>query len=648
MEDNSSQQELIMSDLDEETVRNGVETCVTNQLHDSSIRSSQHALRNICFIVTATLFMFGIGFLIGVIAHTKRDERNAPSYTESTSSEDMVQMETIMDWSNVTSLFKNKLTISSIDKSLNEFSSVSHQAGSPGDEELSRKIWKKFLDFGMKPWNDEHFVRIPTRPAKGTNTVVFHNTTFSETGFLAYSPTGKVQVANAAHVNASAVLIYPDPADYSIGEETNLFGHVHLGSGDPFTPGFPSSNHTQFSSVKSLGLPSIPAQTIRAATAAAIIRKLGGPDLPPEWAGGGLRDVTYKLGCGDDNISVEVENFLSAMKISNVFGVIKGFIDPDRYVVIGGQRDAWGPGFAKSTIGTSLLIELARVISSMIHEDGFEPRRSMVFASWSAGEYGAVGATEWLEGYLSSLNMKAVSYISLDKVVTGSFFKASASPLMYDLIASTLKENKQYLFFGTMLDTRKNLEAETPTEFLVLAKAAGEIAGVMALRLVHDHLLKLNVEKYKNILRIHISKINKEVMRLQKSSHLTEHVQVQWLISAMGSYSRASTRLITITENSDLDDLAQCRIINDQIIGVERNLLSPYVSPQDAPFRHILLGSGSHTLGALVTDLDSMQNGSASADAVLLNNQIAMASWIIRSCANALAGNVWDVESDLD
>lgn len=27
-------------------------------------------------------------------------------------------------------------------------------------------------------------------------------------------------------MNASAVLIYPDPSDYSIGEETDLYGHV--------------------------------------------------------------------------------------------------------------------------------------------------------------------------------------------------------------------------------------------------------------------------------------------------------------------------------------------------------------------------------------------------------------------------------------
>lgn len=38
----------------------------------------------------------------------------------------------------------------------------------------------------------------------------------------------------------------------------------------------------------------------------------------------------------------------------------------DRYLVIGAQRDAWGPGFASATVGTSVLLELARSISEMV------------------------------------------------------------------------------------------------------------------------------------------------------------------------------------------------------------------------------------------------------------------------------------------
>lgn len=38
----------------------------------------------------------------------------------------------------------------------------------------------------------------------------------------------------------------------------------------------------------------------------------------------------------------------------------------DHYVVIGAQRDAWGPGAAKSAVGTAILLELVRTFSSMV------------------------------------------------------------------------------------------------------------------------------------------------------------------------------------------------------------------------------------------------------------------------------------------
>lgn len=45
--------------------------------------------------------------------------------------------------------------------------------------------------------------------------------------FLLHSGPGlTTQVANAAKLNASAVLIYPDPEDYSLEDSAELFGHV--------------------------------------------------------------------------------------------------------------------------------------------------------------------------------------------------------------------------------------------------------------------------------------------------------------------------------------------------------------------------------------------------------------------------------------
>uniref|UniRef100_A0A3B1J8B5 Transferrin receptor protein 1 n=1 Tax=Astyanax mexicanus TaxID=7994 RepID=A0A3B1J8B5_ASTMX len=744
MEGDNSQVEMkLSSDMDEEVGGNGVGEHMNHHPRPAyTSKPNQRSPRSICFMGIGILLLFIIGYLVGYLSH-RRTDRAAPSCAEALSSDDSdgsapIQTVPSLGWKDITALFKDKLSTANIESSLSEFSIADHQAGSAGDEALANKLMRKFRDYNMNPWTDEHFVRVQDPPSSGSNKITFRDQSFSESGFLSYSGTGSVQgtllyayygqmddlrrlqdltidfngkvllvragkisfaekVANAAAVNASAVLIYPDPADYSIGEGTDLYGHVHLGCGDPYTPGFPSFNNTQFPPAQSSGLPTIPAQTIRPSTAAAIMGMMEGRDPPRGWGNGGLQK--YKLGGDDDLVTVEVNNVLTEKKIHNVFGVIKGLVDADRYVVIGAQRDAWGPGYAKSTVGTSLLVEIARSISEMISKNGFKPRRSIVFASWSAGEYGAVGATEWLEGYLSSLNMKAFSYISLDGVVTGPTFKASASPLMYDVIQSTLKEvsspsdssrtlysqvagsnwesavmepmtlsdtaypfqaftgipsvsirftsEKEYPFFGTMLDTKQNLDIKVSYSLSALVKTAGEIAGQMALRLVHDHLIRLNVEKYTSILRSNVALINREVIGLQASGRVPKTLKMQWLMSALGSYSRASRKLTSNIQNSDLGDFEQCRIINNQIMGVERDLLSPYVSPQVSPFRHILLGSGSHTLGGLRAHLTAIKEGSASADLDLLKNQFALTTWTIQSCANALAGSVWEIDNEI-
>jgi len=140
-------------------------------------------------------------------------------------------------------------------------------------------------------------------------------------------------------------------------------------------------------------LPSIPVQTISRAAAEKLFENMEG-DCPFAWE----IDSSCRLETSQNrNVKLTVNNVLKEIRIFNVFGVIKGFEEPDRYVVIGAQRDAWGPGAAKSSVGTALLLELARIFSDMVLKDGFRPSRSIVFASWSAGDFGAVGATEWLE-----------------------------------------------------------------------------------------------------------------------------------------------------------------------------------------------------------------------------------------------------------
>lgn len=52
-------------------------------------------------------------------------------------------------------------------------------------------------------------------------------------------------------------------------------------------------------------------------------RKLGGPNKPVGWKGPTLGDE-------NDIISLEVNNVLTEKKIYNLFGVIKGYVEPGR------------------------------------------------------------------------------------------------------------------------------------------------------------------------------------------------------------------------------------------------------------------------------------------------------------------------------
>lgn len=520
------------------------------------------------------------------------------------------------------------------------------------------------------------------------------------------------KVAIAQDLGAQGVLIYPDPADFSrdphkpgLSSHQAVYGHVHLGTGDPYTPGFPSFNQTQFPPVESSGLPSIPAQPISAATADRLLRRLTGPVAPLEWKGH-LSGSPYRLGPGPA-LRLVVNNRRVSTPISNIFACIEGFAEPDHYVVIGAQRDAWGPGAAKSAVGTAILLELVRTFSSMV-SNGFRPRRSLLFISWDGGDFGSVGSTEWLEGYLSVLHLKAVVYVSLDNSVLGDGkFHAKTSPLLVSLIENILKQvdspnhsgqtlyeqlalthpswdaeviqplpmdssaysftafagvpavefsfvedDRVYPFLHTKEDTYENLHRMLRGRLPAVVQAVAQLAGQLLIRLSHDHLLPLDFGRYGDVVLRHIGNLN-EFSGDLKARGLT----LQWVYSARGDYIRAAEKLRKEIYSSEQNDERLMRMYNVRIMRVEFYFLSQYVSPADSPFRHIFLGQGDHTLGALVDHLRMLRSdGSGAASSGLtpglgfqesrFRRQLALLTWTLQGAANALSGDVWNIDNN--
>lgn len=258
------------------------------------------------------------------------------------------------------------------------------------------------------------------------------------------------KVQNGADNGCSAVIIFSDPADVAAQGTDDVYpdsfwlpesgiqrGSSFLGHGDPETPGWPSLDNVYRVSddVLDNSLPPIPAQPIGYKDAAAILDAMFGKAVPPDWVGG-IDGVEYKLGGGFDpqkcgtncKLSIEVHNKLERKVSSNVVGVLRGSEEPDRYVLLGNHRDAWGYGAVDPSSGTAQMMEVVRILGAKVKSTDWRPRRTMVFLSWGAEEYGLMGSTEFTEHYLTKLQERAIVYINCDICVAGSVLKSFSTP----------------------------------------------------------------------------------------------------------------------------------------------------------------------------------------------------------------------------
>lgn len=80
-----------------------------------------------------------------------------------------------------------------------------------------------------------------------------------------------------------------------------------------------------------------------------------------------------------------------------------------------------------------------------------------------------------------------------------------------------LQESSVYTYSGTELDTRENLNLVTEGKMLDVSVSAAQMAGQMALRLVHDHILNLDVSEYTHVIRKNMIMIMREISRVRLS-----------------------------------------------------------------------------------------------------------------------------------
>uniref|UniRef100_A0A8C2X1F9 glutamate carboxypeptidase II n=1 Tax=Cyclopterus lumpus TaxID=8103 RepID=A0A8C2X1F9_CYCLU len=249
------------------------------------------------------------------------------------------------------------------------------------------------------------------------------------------------KVTNAMLAGAKGVILFSDPADYcAVGVQSyphgwnlpgggaqrgNIFNMN--GAGDPLTPGYPAKEYTYRSNLENVvGLPNIPVHPI------------------------GYNDLA--ISCQKDFLSLFVAVSFSpkvrmnihtnnqVTRIHNVIGRIRGALEPDRYVILGGHRDAWVFGGIDPMSGAAVVHEIVRTFGLLLRK-GWRPRRTIIFASWDAEEFGLQGSTEWAEDNAKMLQERAVGYVNADSAIEGMYtLRVDCTPSLHTLVYDLTKQ----------------------------------------------------------------------------------------------------------------------------------------------------------------------------------------------------------------
>jgi N-acetylated-alpha-linked acidic dipeptidase len=254
----------------------------------------------------------------------------------------------------------------------------------------------------------------------------------------------------AAQLGVRAVLNYPEPGydpyfpqfhsgkTYPDGPARPL-GAALRGSldiegsvPDPTAIGIPvpGAKHKPMSALK-VDSP-LPVMTVTALVAQQLSRYLGGPLAPAAWK--------TKIAPGIHIGGVERVHFVLANRrffgpIWNVIATMKGAVEPEQTIIVGGHRDAWTYGALDPGSGSVAMLQMAKAFGTL-RKSGWQPYRTIVIASWDGEELNEFGSGIWVDQYREQLLHRCWAYVNTDEVATGPTYTPGATDDLVGLLQS--------------------------------------------------------------------------------------------------------------------------------------------------------------------------------------------------------------------
>uniref|UniRef100_A0AAR2KP82 Aminopeptidase NAALADL1 n=1 Tax=Pygocentrus nattereri TaxID=42514 RepID=A0AAR2KP82_PYGNA len=439
---------------------------------------------------------------------------------------------------------------------------------------------------------------------------------------------------NAAPFGVVGVLVYTEPYDMNDGlmnDNNETYPNswylppsgVERGSytsdfGDPLTPYLAAKKDTyRIPETDINGVPPIPIQPIGFEDAQILICELGGTAAPADWQGS--FPCIYNLGG---------PGFTSTSRFNN------------GYVIYGNHRDSWVHGAIDPSSGTAVMLEISRILGQRVKAGTWRPRRTIIFGSWGAEEFGLIGSAEYAEEYISKLSQRTVAYINVDISVFGKIQVKAAGSNTVSVYDNWIKYfNKTSPTYGLIPDvgyltgagsdyapfihylgissmdisytydrskTRARIYPAYHTAYDTFDYASRFIdpgftshqtvartAGNVLLRLADSFLLPFNCSDYAESLEGYLSAAVKNFEEHLKANSIS----IEPLKEAVKSFRNAATNLDSVIRSSDLvnETPLKARRINDQLMLLDRAFVDPLAFPNKYCYssRHVIWASRS-------------------------------------------------------
>ena len=358
----------------------------------------------------------------------------------------------------------------------------------------------------------------------------------------------------------------------------------------------------------------------------------------------------------DSNVKVtlEVNNQFVTKPAINVIGTITGREEPDRLVLMGNHRDAWVFGGVDPSSGTAVMMEMSRGIGELLKTTDWRPRRSIVFCSWGAEEYGLIGSYEWVEENRNMLRDRAVMYLNADSAVRGNYsFGANGNPGLRSLVFQESKllkdpngnEKEESLYdrwsrkypspsapgkpkFGGLgsgsdyapfsnfigvpsIDMKYEFDSMNRTLYPVYHTVhdtfywqktfvdpnfkthllMSQIGARIVMEAADSPVLPFNLVDYKDAVKSNLASLDNNYRSLLEKGNVT----LEHLVREVETFSRnADAFEQRKAEASDMQDFAKLRRLNDQMMDMERAFIWPYGLPGRRQTRHVLFAPEMH------------------------------------------------------